>query len=417
MSTAVAHHPPPQRHPARDQGKGRLYAAYIPLFADGGVFIPTTRDYKLGDDVYVLLSLPDDPQRYPVAGKVAWVTPARAAANRTQGVGVRFPADEKVAPAEDQDRRDPGRPPGLRAAHADHLKRYNFCSSLRRCQAPSPALSPHVRRFALPPDASPNWLRKLPADPAGHGAGAGGPGAVHLHHAGRVRRGPCAGHAIRQLLGHRGRAPRQRRRDRTEPGRIWSSAPPVRGWWPSARPGWTTTRWMSARAAAPWPTWSGSASAFAPISARRGRWRKPLVIHTRAASADTLAHPEGGGRGRLRRVRRRGIPLLHRNRRGRPRRAGPGLLHLVLGHPDLQERPGLARCRGFRAAGPAADRDRQPLSGARAVPRQDQQPFLCAVCGTPDRRAAPDARRRGGACDQHQFRAPVSAAPNHEKLL
>lgn len=75
--------------------KAALYAAYIPLFADGGVFIPTTREYKLGDDVYVLLSLPDDPQRYPVAGKVAWVTPARAAANRTQGVGVRFPADDK----------------------------------------------------------------------------------------------------------------------------------------------------------------------------------------------------------------------------------------------------------------------------------------------------------------------------------
>jgi type IV pilus assembly protein PilZ len=75
--------------------KAALYAAYVPLFADGGVFIPTTRDYKLGDDVYVLLSLPDDPQRYPVAGKVAWVTPARAAANRTQGVGIRFPSDDK----------------------------------------------------------------------------------------------------------------------------------------------------------------------------------------------------------------------------------------------------------------------------------------------------------------------------------
>jgi len=75
--------------------KAALYAAYIPLFSDGGVFIPTTRDYRLGDDVYVLLSLPDDPQRYPVAGKVAWVTPARAAANRTQGVGVRFPSDDK----------------------------------------------------------------------------------------------------------------------------------------------------------------------------------------------------------------------------------------------------------------------------------------------------------------------------------
>ncbi len=75
--------------------KAALYAAYIPLFAEGGIFVPTTRDYRLGDDVYVLLSLPDDPQRYPIAGKVAWVTPPRAAANRTQGVGIRFPADDK----------------------------------------------------------------------------------------------------------------------------------------------------------------------------------------------------------------------------------------------------------------------------------------------------------------------------------
>lgn len=75
--------------------KAALYAAYIPLFNDGGIFIPSSRDYRIGDDVYVLLSLPDDPQRYPVAGKVAWVTPAKAQGGRTQGVGIRFPADEK----------------------------------------------------------------------------------------------------------------------------------------------------------------------------------------------------------------------------------------------------------------------------------------------------------------------------------
>lgn len=75
--------------------KGALYAAYIPLFAEGGIFIPTAREYRLGDDVYVLLTLPDDPQRYPVAGKVAWITPARTAGSRAPGVGVRFPADEK----------------------------------------------------------------------------------------------------------------------------------------------------------------------------------------------------------------------------------------------------------------------------------------------------------------------------------
>ncbi|HEU4460618.1 MAG TPA: PilZ domain-containing protein [Methylibium sp.] len=76
--------------------KGALYAAYIPLFAEGGLFVPTTREYKLGEDIYLLLSLPDDPQRYPVAGKIAWITPANASGGRTQGVGVRFPSDEKT---------------------------------------------------------------------------------------------------------------------------------------------------------------------------------------------------------------------------------------------------------------------------------------------------------------------------------
>ena len=75
--------------------KAALYAAYIPFFEEGGIFVPTAREYKLGDDVYVLLTLPDDPQRYPVAGRVAWVTPARAAGNRTQGGGIQFPKDEK----------------------------------------------------------------------------------------------------------------------------------------------------------------------------------------------------------------------------------------------------------------------------------------------------------------------------------
>ena len=100
MSNLPPGSPPasPSRHsiiqfPIKD--KAALYDAYIPLFKEGGIFIPTLREYKLGDDVYVLLTLPDDVQRYPVAGKVAWMTPARAAGNRKQGIGVRFPADEK----------------------------------------------------------------------------------------------------------------------------------------------------------------------------------------------------------------------------------------------------------------------------------------------------------------------------------
>lgn len=75
--------------------KAALYAAYIPLFAEGGIFVPSSREYHLGMDVYLLLTLPDDPQRYPVAGKVAWINPKGSAGARTQGIGLRFPGDEK----------------------------------------------------------------------------------------------------------------------------------------------------------------------------------------------------------------------------------------------------------------------------------------------------------------------------------
>lgn len=95
MSTPPPTSPRPSVMQLAIKEKGALHAAYIPFFVDGGIFVPTPREYRLGDDVYVLLTLPDDTQRYPVAGRVAWVTPARAGGNRTQGVGIQFPKDEK----------------------------------------------------------------------------------------------------------------------------------------------------------------------------------------------------------------------------------------------------------------------------------------------------------------------------------
>ena len=74
--------------------KGALYAAYISLFAEGGIFVATPREFRLGDDVYVLLTLPDDPHRHPIAGQVAWVNPPRSAGRRPQGVGVAFPPED-----------------------------------------------------------------------------------------------------------------------------------------------------------------------------------------------------------------------------------------------------------------------------------------------------------------------------------
>src|SRR5690625_3165423 len=67
-----------------------LYAAYMPFVKHGGLFIPTNKSYKLGDEIFMLLNLMDEPEKVPVAGKVVWVTPKGAQGNRAAGIGVRF---------------------------------------------------------------------------------------------------------------------------------------------------------------------------------------------------------------------------------------------------------------------------------------------------------------------------------------
>lgn len=71
-----------------------LYAAYIPWIEGGGIFIPTTRGYKLTDEVFMLLTLMDDPNRIAVQGKVVWITPPGIQGARAQGIGVQFTKDD-----------------------------------------------------------------------------------------------------------------------------------------------------------------------------------------------------------------------------------------------------------------------------------------------------------------------------------
>src|SRR4051794_21288649 len=74
--------------------KAQLYAAYMPFLTNGGIFVPTNKSYKIGDEIYLILSLMEDTSKYPIAGKVAWVTPAGANNNKAQGIGIHFPGDE-----------------------------------------------------------------------------------------------------------------------------------------------------------------------------------------------------------------------------------------------------------------------------------------------------------------------------------
>ncbi|MBC7574211.1 MAG: PilZ domain-containing protein [Herminiimonas sp.] len=74
--------------------KAALYAAYMPFLTNGGIFVPTSKPYKIGEEIYLILTLMDDAAKYPIAGKIAWITPAGANNNKAQGIGVHFSADE-----------------------------------------------------------------------------------------------------------------------------------------------------------------------------------------------------------------------------------------------------------------------------------------------------------------------------------
>ena len=74
--------------------KAALYASYMPFIKNGGLFIPTNKEYRLGDEVFILLTLMEDPERIPVAGKIVWLTPRNAQGKRQQGIGVQFSSQD-----------------------------------------------------------------------------------------------------------------------------------------------------------------------------------------------------------------------------------------------------------------------------------------------------------------------------------
>jgi type IV pilus assembly protein PilZ len=77
--------------------KSALYASYMSFVKNGGLFIPTAKAYKLGDEVFMLLTLTDSKDKLPVAGKVVWITPKGAQGNKTAGIGVQFSELDKGA--------------------------------------------------------------------------------------------------------------------------------------------------------------------------------------------------------------------------------------------------------------------------------------------------------------------------------
>ena len=77
--------------------KAVLYSAYMPYLHHGGLFVPTNKDYKIGDEVFMLLNLMDEPEKIPIAGKVVWIAKKGVKSPHTPGVGIQFSDPDNIA--------------------------------------------------------------------------------------------------------------------------------------------------------------------------------------------------------------------------------------------------------------------------------------------------------------------------------
>ncbi len=67
-----------------------LQSSYMPFVDNGGLFMPGTAKQRIGDEVFVMLRLPDCQEWLPSLARVVWKTPEGAQNGLVAGIGVQF---------------------------------------------------------------------------------------------------------------------------------------------------------------------------------------------------------------------------------------------------------------------------------------------------------------------------------------
>lgn len=75
--------------------RATLQASYMPFVQDGGLFIPTKQVVKMGEEVFILATLPNDSQKIPLKGKVIWIS-YKQSGTKPQGFAIQLSGEKGV---------------------------------------------------------------------------------------------------------------------------------------------------------------------------------------------------------------------------------------------------------------------------------------------------------------------------------
>ena len=74
--------------------KQALYMSYMPFIEGGGLFVPSPKEHNLGDEMFLLAHIMDEPDPIKISGKIVWITPRGALGNKPVGVGIQFVGED-----------------------------------------------------------------------------------------------------------------------------------------------------------------------------------------------------------------------------------------------------------------------------------------------------------------------------------
>lgn len=73
--------------------RATLQASYLSFVKGGGLFIPSKNSVQLGDEVFVLATLPEQVQKIPLKGKVIWIS-QKQTGTKPQGFAIQLTGEK-----------------------------------------------------------------------------------------------------------------------------------------------------------------------------------------------------------------------------------------------------------------------------------------------------------------------------------
>ena len=79
------------------KSKEVMKSSWMPFIYGGGIFFPTKSKLSLGDEIFLIATIPGEPNKFPTSTRGAWLSPLHPSSGLPQGVGLQLMGSDGAA--------------------------------------------------------------------------------------------------------------------------------------------------------------------------------------------------------------------------------------------------------------------------------------------------------------------------------